>query len=95
MIEPGLGGGRQQALQVQKRRGIIDGESTDITNPRREVRHHKRFAIGARGKAALAWADPAEVAVRAHFGNFREFFGGLLHSASVLSGGGKHQIGVG
>ena len=66
----GLGGGCQQTLQVQQRRRVINGESTDIANPGREVWYHHRLAVGLGSKAALARSDPSEVAVRADFGDF-------------------------
>jgi len=95
MSEPGLGGIHQQALQVQQRGRVINGESADITNPGWEIRHHHWLAVGAGSKTALASTNPAEIAVRANLGNFRKSFRESLHSVSGLSRSGIHQIWVG
>lgn len=89
-----LGGIRQQALQVQERSRVVNRESTNIANPCRKVRYHHRLAIRPGGKAALARTNPAEVAVRAYFRNFRECFSRSLHSGIGLSRGSMDQIRV-
>ena len=72
MSEPGLGRIHQQALQVQQRGRVINGESTNVANPGGEIRHHHWLAVGAGSKTALASTNPAEVAVRTYFGDFKE-----------------------
>ena len=95
MSEPGLGRIHQQALQVQQRGRVINGESTNVANPGGEIWHHHWLAVGAGSKTALASTNPAEIAVRAKLGNFRKSVRESLHSVSWLSMSSFHYIRVG